>query len=164
LEDLFSSQKRPILMVSTNGERSLVGVEIPGLADFALDVVVAVLIPQTEVVVVQVARIALEDGGPLGLSFVDDRGREVQGVEASVVSLTERTGSGSIGRANPDVHVASIVIDPARVGRQRSVNVDLVVGSAVVEAIEQLGVSLDGAWNIRGERAELSLGEIFSVR
>lgn len=133
------------------------------LADFAFDVVKAILIPQAEAVVVEIARIALEDARPLGFAFVDDGGGEVEVVEASVVSLAEGAGSGSVGRTHPDVHVAFIVDDTASVGSQSSVNVNLVVRTSIVESIKELSVALDGAWNVRGETSKFSFSEVFAV-
>jgi len=131
------------------GERSSVcGVEASSLARLSFDVVHAELVPQAETVVVQTARITLENGGPLGFTLVDDVRAKVHVVEAGVVALTETSGSGGIGRAHPNIHVTFIVDDTTSISGQGAVNVDLIVVSAVVQAIEELSVSLDGVRNI----------------
>lgn len=124
------------------------GMEESGLgACLGFDIVEAILIPQTEVVVVEAARVALEDAGPPGLTLVDDGVSEVKVVEAGVVALMEYTSGGGISRTNPHVKVSLVEDHAAHVAGDGAINVDLVFRAAVVQTVEQLGVSLHGRRN-----------------
>lgn len=139
------------------------GIPESSLAGLRLDVVESELIPQTEAVVVEAARVALEDAGPLGFSFMDDGGAKVEVVEASVVSLSEGTGRGGVGRSHPDVKVSLVIDQAAHISGDGSVNVDLVLGAGGVDSVKELSVSLNGRWDLRSESAGLSFGEVLAI-